>query len=169
MLLLLFHYFVIYARWQIFEGKENVSSYFLHHYQDNNEAGRLLVDKLSLKTLGLYIFIIFWLKIKFELCNSHEYKQENDFSVNFCLHFFFISWGRNSEKAKYRENLHFERHCSLCNWIGKKTMFFIFSFFHFFLCKFRISTSPLSVTKNEISKNFLKRVFGNIGLTWSSC
>ena len=32
-------------------------------------------------------------------------------------------------------------------------MFFVFSFFHF-LCKFRISTSPLLVTKNKISTNF---------------
>ena len=41
------------------KGKLSVSPYFLHHYQDNNKAGMLLVDKLSLKTLGLYIFTIF--------------------------------------------------------------------------------------------------------------
>ena len=49
-------------RRQIFEGKLSVSPHFLHHYQDNNEAGMLLVGKLSLKTLGVYVFIIFWPK-----------------------------------------------------------------------------------------------------------
>ena len=46
-------------RRRIFEGKLSVSPYFLHHYQDNNEAGMLLVDILSLKTPGVYLFIIF--------------------------------------------------------------------------------------------------------------
>ena len=46
-------------RRQIFEGKLSVSPHFLHHYQDNNEAGMVLVSKLSLNTLGVYIFIIF--------------------------------------------------------------------------------------------------------------
>ena len=49
-------------RRRIFEGKLSVSPYFLHHYQDNNKAGMLLVDKLSLKTLGVYLIIIFWPK-----------------------------------------------------------------------------------------------------------
>ena len=60
---------------------------------------------------------------------------------DFLLTLFFIFWGWNSKKAKYREILHFEKHSSLCNRFGKRTMFFVFSFFHF-LCKFRISTSP---------------------------
>ena len=47
-------------RRQIFEGKLSVSPYFLHHFLDNNGARMLLKDKLSLKTLGVYIFIIFW-------------------------------------------------------------------------------------------------------------
>ena len=50
-------------RQQLFEGKWSVSPYFLHHYQDNNEAGMLLVDRLSLKTLSAYISIIFWLQM----------------------------------------------------------------------------------------------------------
>ena len=81
---------------------------------------------------------------------------------DFLLTLFFIFWGWNSKKAKYREILHFEKHSSLCNRFGKRTMFFVFSFFHF-LCKFRISTSPLSVTKNNISTNFQSNFFGNIG------
>ena len=68
----------ILVRREIYEGKWSVSQYFLHHYQDNNEAGMLLVDKLSLRILGAYIFIIFWLKMQFEPCDSHENKQEND-------------------------------------------------------------------------------------------
>ena len=87
---------------------------------------------------------------------------------DFLLTLFFIFCGWNSKKAKYREILHFEKHSSLCNRFGKRTMFFVFSFFHF-LCKFRISTSPLSVTKNEISTNFQSNFFGNIGQTWSFC
>ena len=46
-------------RQQIFEGKLSVSPYFLHLYQDNNKGGLLLVNKLSLKTLGVYLYIIF--------------------------------------------------------------------------------------------------------------
>ena len=41
----------------MFEGKLSVSPYFLHHHQHNNGVGMLLIDKLSLKTLGVYIFI----------------------------------------------------------------------------------------------------------------
>ena len=87
---------------------------------------------------------------------------------DFLLTLFFIFWGWNSKEAKYREILHFEKHSSLSNRFGKRTMFFVFSFFHF-LCKFRISTSPMSVTKNKISTNFQSNFFGNIGLTWSFC
>ena len=47
-------------RQQIFEGKLSVSPHFLHHYQDNFNTQILLEDKLSLKTLGVYIFNIFW-------------------------------------------------------------------------------------------------------------
>ena len=46
-------------RRQIFEGNLSVSPYFLHHYLNNNGAGMLSEDKLSLKTLGVYVFIIF--------------------------------------------------------------------------------------------------------------
>ena len=46
-------------RQRIFEEKLSVSPYFLHHHEDNNEAGMLLVNVLSLKTLGVYSFIIF--------------------------------------------------------------------------------------------------------------
>merc|ERR1712105_283710 len=76
----------------------------------------------------------------------------------FLLTFFFIFCGLNSKKAIHREILHFEKHGSLCNRFGKRTMFFVFSFFHF-LCKFRISTSPLSVTKNKLSTNFQSSFF----------
>ena len=41
---------------RIFEGKLSVSPYFLHYYQDNNEAGMLLVDILSQKTPGVHLF-----------------------------------------------------------------------------------------------------------------
>ena len=44
---------------QIFIGKLSVSPYFLHHYENINEAGILLPDKLSLKTVGVYLFSIF--------------------------------------------------------------------------------------------------------------
>ena len=42
-----------------FEGKLSVSPYFLHHCEENYEARMLLVDILSLKTLDVYLFIIF--------------------------------------------------------------------------------------------------------------
>ena len=61
---------------------------------------------------------------------------------------FFIFWGLNSKKVKQGEILHFEKHSFLCNRFEKRTMFFVFSFFHF-LCKFRIQTGPLSVTKTD--------------------
>ena len=65
-------------RGQIFEGKLSVSPYSLHYFQDNIKAGMLLVDKLSLMTLGVYHFIIFWPKKWFEVCDSNENKQKND-------------------------------------------------------------------------------------------
>ena len=46
-------------RRQIFEGKLSVSPYFLHHFLDINGAIMILKDKLSLKTLGVFISIIF--------------------------------------------------------------------------------------------------------------
>ena len=56
--------------WQkIYEKKWSVSPYFLHHYEDKNEAGMVFLNKLSLKTLGAYTFIVFWLKMQFELCD----------------------------------------------------------------------------------------------------
>ena len=54
---------------------------------------------------------------------------------------------------------------SLCNRVWKKTMFFIFSFFHF-LCNLRISTGPLSVTKNEIFCNLQYIFFINFTNIW---
>ena len=55
---------IIFSVWrQIFQRKLSVSPYFLHYYQDSNEAGMLLVDKLSLKILGVYNFVIFWPKM----------------------------------------------------------------------------------------------------------
>ena len=48
-----------FKRQKIFEGNRSVSAYFLHYYQDNNDARMLLVDKWFLKTLGAYIFTIF--------------------------------------------------------------------------------------------------------------
>ena len=53
------HILTDYLRRRIFEGKLSVSPYFLHHCHDNYEAGMLLADILSLKTLGVYLFIIF--------------------------------------------------------------------------------------------------------------
>ena len=71
----------------------------------------------------------------------------------FLLPFFSIFLGRNSKKATHREILHFEKLSSFCNWFGKRTMFLVFAFFHS-LCKLRILTSPLSVTKNKKRKKF---------------
>jgi len=51
----------------------------------------------------------------------------------------------------------------------RKMMIFSYFLLTLFLCKFRISASPLSVTKNEISTYFQGNFFGNIGLTWSFC
>ena len=67
----------------------------------------------------------------------------------FLLTLFSFLLGRNSKKATHKEILHFEKHSSLCNRFGKRTMFSVYSFFHF-LCKFIISTAPWSLTKNEI-------------------
>ena len=66
------------TRQKIYEEKWSVSPYFLHHYEDNNEAGMDFLDKLSLKTHGAYIFIVSWLKMQFELSDYHENKHEND-------------------------------------------------------------------------------------------
>ena len=82
--------------------------------------------------------------------------------MEFCLHFFFFFCGWNSKTLKCSKILHFQKHSSLCNRIWKRTMFFIFSFFHF-LCKFRISTTPLSVNKNEIFRNLQQLSFINLG------
>ena len=72
----------------------------------------------------------------------------------FLLTLFFIFCGLNSKKAIHREILHFEKHSSLRNQFGKRTMFLFFVFFFHFLCKFRISASPLSVTKNKKTSKF---------------
>ena len=51
----------LFSLWrQIFEGKFGVSPYFLHHSLNISGSGMLLENKLSLKTLGVYISIIFW-------------------------------------------------------------------------------------------------------------
>ena len=39
--------------------KKSVSPYFLHHFLDNSRATMILKDKVSLKTLDVYISIIF--------------------------------------------------------------------------------------------------------------
>ena len=72
-----------------------------------------------------------------------------------------FSWGRNYKMAKCGDFLHFPKHSPLCNWIWKRTMFFVFSFFHF-LCKLIISTSTLSVDKKEICRNFQKFFFSSL-------
>ena len=82
-----------------------------------------------------------------------------------CLHFFIFSCRLNSKTFKCREILHFQKHSSLRNCFWKRTMFFIFSFFHF-LCNLRISTGPLSVTKNEIFNNLHHIFFINFSYIW---
>ena len=119
---------------QIFEGKSSVSPHFLHRYQDNNKAGMLFRGKLSLETLVIYYFFIFWPKKLFELCNSD---QNNIGFSQTSAYIFFIFCGLNFKKIKQKEILHYEKHSSLSNRFGKRTMFFVFSFFYF-LCKFRI-------------------------------
>ena len=133
----------------------------MHYYHNNNEAGVPLVDKLSLKILGAYIFSYSDLKCNLSYAIHMKTSKKMVFFSQFLHTLFFIFLGRNSKKAKHWEILHFKKHSSLCNRFGKRTMFFVFSFFHF-LCKFRISTSPLSVTKNKISINFQNNLFGNI-------
>ena len=55
-----FAYLISWCLWlQIFEWKSSVSPYFLHHFLDNDGARMLLKDKLSLKILGVFIFITF--------------------------------------------------------------------------------------------------------------
>ena len=87
------------------------------------------------------------------------------FFGEFLLTLFFIFWGRNSKKAKHREILHFKKHSSLCNRVGKRTILFIFSFFHF-LCNLRISRSPLSITKNETFSDLHYIFFINFSFIW---
>ena len=43
---------------QIFEGKSSVSPYFLHYYQNNYEAGMLLVNNYFLKTQCIHFYHI---------------------------------------------------------------------------------------------------------------
>ena len=69
-----------------------------------------------------------------------------------CLHFLVIFCRWNSKTPRCKRILHIQKLSSLRNQFWKRTMFFVFSFFHF-LCNLRISTGPLSVTKNEIFSN----------------
>ena len=81
------------------------------------------------------------------------------------LYLFVSSCRWNSKTLKCRKILHFQKHSSLRNCFWKRTMFFIFSFFHF-LCNLRISTGPLSVTKNEIFSNLHYIFFINFSNIW---
>ena len=89
------------------------------------------------------------LKNNFDNAIHTRKARKTRFLLQFCLHFFVCSCRLNSKTLKCRQILHFQKHSSLQNRFWKRTMFFVFSFFHF-LCNLRISTSSLSVTKNEI-------------------
>ena len=53
-------FYSVFFLWrQIIEGKLSVSPYFLHHFLNNNSEWMILKDKLSPKTLGVYISITF--------------------------------------------------------------------------------------------------------------
>ena len=82
--------------------------------------------------------------LKFNLNYAIHMKTRRKMMIfsEFLLTLFSIFLGRNSKKATLKEILHFEKHSSLCNRFGKRTMFLVFAFFHSH-CKFRISTSPL--------------------------
>ena len=101
----------------------------------------------------MYTFLLYSdLKSNFDYAIHMRKARKSRFLMKFCLHFFVCSCRWNSKNLKCREILHFQKHSSLCNRFWKRTMFFVFSFFHF-LCNLRISTGPLSVTKNKIFSN----------------
>ena len=114
----------------------------------------------------MYTFLLYSdLKSNFDYAIHMRKARKSRFLMKFCLHFFVCSCRWNSKTLKCREILHFQKHSSLCNRFWKRTMFFVFSFFHF-LCNLRISTSPLSVTKNEIFSNLHYIFFIDLSLIW---
>ena len=114
----------------------------------------------------MYTFLSYSdLKSNFNYAIHMRKARKSRFLMEFCLHFFVCSCRWNSKTLKCREILHFQKHSSLRNCFWKRTMFFIFSFFHF-LCNLRISTGPLSVTKNEIFSNLHHIFFINFSYIW---
>ena len=114
----------------------------------------------------MYTFLSYSdLKSNFNYAIHMRKARKSRFLMKFCLHFFVFSCRWNSKTLKCREILHFQKHSSLRNQFWKRTMFFIFSFFHF-LCNLRISTGPLSVTKNEIFSNLHHIFFINFSYIW---
>ena len=114
----------------------------------------------------VYTFLLYSdLKSNFDYAIHMRKARKSRFLMKFCLHFFVFSCRWNSKTLKCREILHFQKHSSLRNRFWKRTMFFIFSFFHF-LCNLRISTGPLSVTKNEIFCNLQHIFFINFSNIW---
>ena len=117
----------------------------------------------------MYTFLSYSdLKNDFDYAIHMRKARKSRFLMKFCLHFFVCSCRWNSKTLKCREILHFQKHSSLHNRFWKRTMFFVFSFFHF-LCKLIISTSTLSVDKKEIWRNFQYNIFSDIGLISVPC
>ena len=82
-----------------------------------------------------------------------EKQKKSGFLVKFYSYYLSHSLCENYKTHKWREILHFQKHSPLCNQFWKAAMFFIFVIFHF-LCKLIILSSPLSVNKSKILKNF---------------
>ena len=75
----------------------------------------------------MHIFLLYSdLKCSLNYAINMKTSMKMMFFGEFLLTLFFIFWGRNSKKAKHREILHFEKHSSLCNRFGKRTMIEIF-------------------------------------------
>ena len=106
--------------------KENsVSSFLLHHFLDNNAAKMLLLDKLSLKTLDVYTFIIFWPQIMSTIQFTWKKARKSRFLTKSFFQFFVISCCWNSKTLKCKEILYFQKHSSLRNWFWRRTLFFV--------------------------------------------
>ena len=110
------------------------------------------------QTNCLWRYLVHTFLSYFELKSNFYYAifMKKDKKIKFfmksCWHFFVFSCRWNSKTLKCGGILHFRKHSSLCNCFWKRTMFFIFSFFHF-LCNLRISTGFQSMTKNKIFWN----------------
>ena len=102
--------------------------------------------------MGYTFLSYFDFKSNFDNATHMRKTRKTRFFMKFRLLFFICSCRLNSKTLKCREILHFQKHSSLCNRFWKRTMFFVFSFFHL-LCNLRISMGPLSVTKNKIFSN----------------